>query len=106
MLGLDRFAHPLATTRSACAPRSHLLRPRIGDLGASWSAHACRCRRERPDELAWAAPLLDPDDPADVAWAHAQAWRLVVWHNHLPTYLQVSFTCERLAEDRRAAGGR
>ena len=80
-------------------PPSHVLRPRTEDLGASWSAHACRCRHELPAELAWAAPLLDAADPLAVLCSHEQARDLIVWHHHLPTYRQVSFGCEHLAHD-------
>jgi hypothetical protein len=36
-----------------------------------------------------------------VRCGHQQACRLIVWHHHLPTYEQVSFTCQRLT---RATG--
>ena len=80
------------------APPSHILRPQAGNLGAAWwSARSRRCRQELPEELGWAAPLLDPEQPAAVRCGREQARRLFVWHNHLPTYQQVSFSCERLA---------
>jgi hypothetical protein len=82
-------------------PASHLLEPRPEDLGASWPAHAHRCRQELPAELAWAAPLLDHEHPEAVRCGREQACRLIVWHHHLPTYEQVSFTCQRLT---RATG--
>jgi hypothetical protein len=78
-------------------PPSHILRPRVEDLGTTWPAHAHRCRHELRDELAWATPLLDPEQPLAVLCRREQACQLIVWHNHLPTYEQVSFSCERLA---------
>jgi hypothetical protein len=85
-------------------PQSHVLRPRTEDLGASWPAHASRCRRELPARLAWAAPLLDPAHPAAVSCSHDQARQLIVWNNHLPTYQQMSFSCERLSSTQPTAG--
>lgn len=80
------------------APPSHILRPQAENLGAAWwSARARRCRQELPEGLGWAAPLLDPEQPAAVRCGPEQARRLIVRHNHLPTYQQVSFSCERLA---------
>ena len=98
-----KLAHPRRPSLSATAdpastePVSHLLEPRPEDLGASWPAHAHRCRQELPAELAWAAPLLDPREPQAVRCGREQACRLIVWHHHLPTYQHVSFTCQRLA---------
>ena len=81
-----------------------MLSPRAEDLGATWSAHACRCRRELPEQLAWAAPLLDPEHPLAVLCGHEQACALIVWHNRLPTFEQVSFSCERRERKSRSAG--
>lgn len=80
-------------------PPSHVLRPRTEDLGASWPAHAYRCRQELPAQLAWAAPLLDPTHPMTVSCRHDQARQLIVWNNRLPTCQQTSFSCERLSPD-------
>jgi len=85
-------------------PRSCILRPRTEDLGAGWPAHACRCRRELPAQLARAAPLLDANDPLAVLCSHKQARQLIVWHHHLPTHQQVSFSRERLVHNRPGAG--
>jgi hypothetical protein len=94
---------PAASPAQPVEVPSHLLRPRPEDVGAAWPAHACRCRRELPDELAWAAPLLDPGHPLAVRCARDQARRLIVWHHHLPTYEQVSFSCERLIHGTQPA---
>ena len=77
----------------AARPTVSPLRARSEDLGAMWSAHACRRRQEVPVKLAWAAQLLD--HPLTVLCAREQARALIVWHHHLPTY--VSFTAERRA---------
>ena len=117
MLTLERFAHPRRRRRPlpAAVPAaglalrglpSHVLRPRIEDLGASWPAHACRCRQELPEQLAWAAPLLNPTRPQELLCSREQARDLVVWHHHLPTYEQVSFSCQRLARAPAAVGRR
>jgi len=108
MLTLERITHPrrplgpaarasVTAATATAEPPSHILCPRTEDLGAAWPAHACRCRGELPAQLGWAAPLLDPVQPLAVRCGHAQARRLLVWHNHLPTYQQISFSCERLA---------
>jgi len=89
---------PAGAAATAAAP-SNILRPRIEDLGAAWSAHACRCRQQLPAQLAWAAPLLDRDDPLAVLCSHEQACELIVWHHHLPTHQQVSFSCQHLAHN-------
>lgn len=113
MLTLERLAHPrrrqctpARTTatppRATGEPPSHILQPRTEDLDACWPAHACRCLRELPKELAWAAPLLDPNDPVAVLCGHEQTRRLFAWHQHLPTYQQVSFSCERLAHSTQS----
>jgi hypothetical protein len=83
---------------------SHVLRPLTEDLGASSPAHAYRCREELPVQLAWAAPLLDPAQPMVVSRRHDQARQLIVWNNHLPTYQQTSFSCERLSLGRPTTG--
>ena len=75
---------------------THLLEPRPEDLGATWPAHAHRCRQALPADLSWAAPLIDPDHPRAVCCGREQACRLIVWHHHLPTYEHVSFSCQRL----------
>jgi hypothetical protein len=69
---------------------SHALIPRVDDLGAAWAPHACRARAALPRELAWAAPLLDPDAPLPLLCGGEQARALLRWHHHLPTYAQVS----------------
>jgi hypothetical protein len=99
-----REPNPSAPTAPAPEPVSHLLRPRPEDLGASWPAHAHRCRQELPAELAWAPPLIDPEHPQAVVCGHGQACRLIVWHHHLPTYQHVSFTCQRLSGITGPAG--
>ena len=117
MLTLERLAHtgarrrPTRTRISEDAPSvrlpgppSHVLRPRTEDLGASWPAHAYRCRQELPAQLAWAAPLLDRAHPVAVSCSHDQARQLIVWNNHLPTYQQTSFSCERLSPTRPTTG--
>jgi hypothetical protein len=70
MLTPTRLAHPrrqpspnAATDAALAESASHLLEPRPKDLGASWPAHAHRCRQQLPADLAWAAPLLDPQTP-------------------------------------------
>ena len=117
MLTLERLAHtgarqrPTRTRISKHAPSgtppgppSHVLRPRTEDLGASWPAHAYRCRQELSAQLAWAAPLLDPAHPTAVSGSHDQARQLILWNNHLPTNQQTSFSCERLSPKRPATG--
>ena len=117
MLTLERVARtaargrPTRTRISGHAPSGrppgpppHILRPRTEDLGASWPAHAYRCRRELPAQLAWAAPLFDPAHPVAVQCSHDQARKLIVWNNHLPTYQQTSFSCERLSPTRPSTG--
>ena len=112
-----RLAHPGGRGRPAPTPisgrapsvsltgaPSHVLSPLTEDLGASWPAHAYRCRQELPAELAWAAPLFDPAHPKAVSCSHDQARRLIVWNNHLPTYRQTSFSCERLSPSRPTTG--
>ena len=107
MLTLERLAHPrrrhgptptatVTPTGAIDEPPSHILQPRTEDLGATWGAHACRCRQELPGELGWAAALLDPDEPATVRCCREQARRLFAWHQQLPICEQVSFSCERL----------
>ena len=86
-------------------PPSYLLRPLVADLGGAWPAHAVRCRRELPAELAWAAPLLNSEHPLTVLWGREQACALMVWHNHLPTYEQLSFSCERKTRPAGPARG-
>ncbi len=50
----DRLGRPLARRvrfrrlASIAEAPSHILRPRIEDLGAAWAAHACRCRQQLP----------------------------------------------------------
>ena len=106
-LTLERIAHPRrrrgpaapASVTPAAAtnePASHILCPRTEDLGATWPAHTCR-REKLPAQLDWAGLLLDPEQPLAVRCDHEQARRLLVWHNHLPTYQQISFSCQRLA---------
>jgi hypothetical protein len=117
MLTLRRLAHTAARRRPTRTPiserapgvgppgpPSHVLHPRAEDLGASWPAHAYRCRQELPAQLAWAAPLLDPAHPTAVSCSHDQARQLIVWNNHLPTYQQTSFSCERLSPTRATTG--
>ncbi len=101
-----RHGHPQTPARAAAiaAAASHILRPRTEDLGAAWSAHACRCRQQLPAQLAWAAPLLDRDKPLAVLCSHEQVCQLIVWHHHLPTYQQVSFSCQRLTRATRPTG--
>ena len=98
---------PSATTAAPASPESvsHVLEPRTEDLGSSWPAHAHRCRQALPAELAWAAPLLDPDHPQAVVCGREQACRLIVWHHHLPTYEHVSFTCQRLTRSPAGPAG-
>ena len=117
MLTLKRLAHrggrgrPAPTRISERAPSVrltgapwHVLRPLTEDLGASWPAHAHRCRQELPAELAWAAPLFDPAHPKAVSCSHDQARQLITWNNHLPTYRQTSFSSERLSLSRPTTG--
>ena len=117
MLTLERLAHPRGRGRPTRTripehvpsvglpgPRSHVLRPLTEDLGAYWSAHAYRTRRELPAQLAWSAPLFDPGHPVAVPCSHEQARQLIVWNNHLPTFQQTSFSCERLSASRPTAG--
>ncbi len=104
----DRGRHthpqmPAGVAAIAEAP-SHILRTRVEDLGAAWSAHACRCRQQLPPELVWAAPPLDRDEPVAVLCGHEQVCQLIVWHHHLPTYQQVSFSCQRLTRATRPTG--
>jgi hypothetical protein len=40
---------------------------------------------------------MDPRARRKRGGGHGQARNLIVWHNHLPTCEQVSFSCERLA---------
>jgi len=39
-----------------------------------------------------------------VQCSHDQARKLIVWNNHLPTYQQTSFSCERLSPTRPSTG--
>jgi hypothetical protein len=114
MLALERLAHPrrrqcptptatVTPTGAIDEPPSHSLQPRTEDLGGAWPAHACRCRQGLPGELGWVTALLDPQQPATVRCGREQARRLFVWHQQLPTYEQVSFSCERLARGEQRA---
>jgi hypothetical protein len=87
-------------------PASHILRPRPQDLGPGWAMHARRCRALLPPALAWAAPLLDPDQPRPVACAHAQARALLLWHHHLPNWAHVSIGCRHTGMHRRTPAPR
>src|SRR3954454_13638603 len=75
-------------------PATHTLCPRPEDLGTGWATQARRCRAQLPPALAWAAPLLDPDQPRPVACAHSQARALLLWHHHLPNWAHVSIGCQ------------
>jgi hypothetical protein len=107
MLALDRLSQrrkprqaPAAIaspSRPLTAGPSHVLRPRTEDLAGSWSAHAHRRTRALPESLHWAAPLLDAREPTPVLCSREQVRALVVWHQRLPTYEQLSFTSERRA---------
>jgi hypothetical protein len=81
-------------------PPSHVLRPRPEDLGAAWATYARRCRALLPRNLAWAAPLLDPQQPRPVLCAHTQARALLLWHHHLPSWAQVSLGCRHTRTPR------
>jgi hypothetical protein len=59
-----------------------------------------------PDELAWAAPLLDPERPCARAAGAAQARELLLWHHHLPTWAQVSIACRKLRPATTPGDGR
>ncbi len=92
-----RQPSPTATTEPALAdPVSHLLEPPTEDLGATWPAHAHRCRQAMAADLAWVAPLIDRDHPQAVCCGHEQAYRMIVWHHHVPTCQHLSLTCRRL----------
>ena len=114
MFALERLAHPrrrhgpppkatVTPTGAIDEPPSHILRPRSEDLGAAGRRTPAAAGRSCPSELGWAAALLDPDEPVAVRCGREQARRLFAWHQHLPTYEQVSFSCERLARAEHRA---
>src|SRR3954452_8935455 len=74
-------------------PASYLLSPRPQDLGPGWAMYARRCRALLPPALAWAAPLLDPEQLHPVICGHAQARALLLWHHGLPSWAHVSLSC-------------
>src|SRR4051794_24776878 len=87
-------------------PATYVLRPRPQDLGPGWAMYARRCRALLPPTLAWAAPLLDPEQPRPVVCGHAQARALLLWHHRLPSWARVSLGCQHTRAPRRVPASR
>lgn len=79
---------------------SYSLRARPEDDGAMWPALATRCRRALPERLAWAAVLLDPEQPLPVICGEPQVRELFHWLQAQPNTERVSIGCERQAVSR------
>jgi len=106
-----RSSPPLTLTAgdaepSSPGPASYVLHPRPQDLGPGWAMYARRCRALLPPALAWAAPLLDPEQPRPVACGHAQARALLLWHHQLPSWAHVSLGCQHTRAPGRVPASR
>ena len=95
MLLLDRSRSAVSTERTDQPDLSHTLVPLTGAMARAWPIHARRCLHRLPEQLRWAAPLLDPDHPGALACTHAQARELLLWLHHLPSYEHPLVGCRR-----------
>jgi hypothetical protein len=116
MLSLRRCRTPdvrVISTRpqTMAGSPSFVLHTRREDDGAMWPALAARRRRALPQDLQWAAPLLDATAPLPVLCGESQVAELYHWLDALPNTERVSIVCQRqppgtCSKARPAPGGR
>jgi hypothetical protein len=92
----------LRRARPAAAPeptdqlkRSHTLVPMTGAMARAWPVHARRCLYRLPERLRWAAPLLDPDHPSDLACTQSRRAISCSGLHHLPSFEHPIVGCHR-----------